>query len=430
MTTARRLRPMQGRDPHEPHRAATPLELLFDLTFVIAFGVAAAQFAHALAEEHIAGGLMAFAFATFAISWAWINFSWFASAYDTDDWVYRLSTMVQMVGVLILALGLPQMFASIDHGGHLDNRLVVAGYVVMRVALVGQWLRAARQDPLRRRACRAYAAAVATAQVGWIASIFIDTSVAVSLLIAAVLVCVEMLGPYLGERRMGGTPWHAHHIAERYGLLAIIALGEGVVGTVASLSAVVGAQGWSADAVLIVMAGTALTFGMWWVYFAVPFGELLHSRRDRSFSFGYLHILVFGAIVATGAGLHAAAYYIEHHSELGATGTVLSVAVPVGLYVLLIAVVQALLGAPAARTTLVAAALTAVVAAISAVTAAAGTPMTWSLLITAAAPVVMVLAGEWSARRFVPGGGRVVPQNTGRTDSRPGVHDAEDHQER
>lgn len=430
MTTARPLRRMRGRDPHETHRVATPLELLFDLTFVIAFGVAAAEFAHTLAAEHIVGALMAFAFATFAISWAWINFSWFASAYDTDDWVYRLATMVQMVGVIILALGIPQMFASIDHGGHLDNRLLVAGYVVMRVALVGQWLRAAAQDPQRRRACRAYATAVAVAQVGWIASIFVDTSVGVSLLIAAVLILVEMLGPFLAERRMGGTPWHAHHIAERYGLLAIIALGEGVVGTVASLTAAVGAGGWSTDAVLVVVAGTALTFGMWWVYFAVPFGELLHLRRDRSFSFGYLHIAVFGAIVATGAGLDAAAYSIEGHSELGATATVLSVAVPVGLFVLLVAAVQALLGAPGARAALVAAVLTAAVAAASVGAAAAGMPMTWSLLVTAAAPVVMVLAGEWSARRFARADGRVVPQAQGLTDSRTGVHDAEDHQER
>ena len=44
---AHRLRRMSGRDPHEPHRVATPLELLFDLTFVIAFGVAASQLAHA-----------------------------------------------------------------------------------------------------------------------------------------------------------------------------------------------------------------------------------------------------------------------------------------------------------------------------------------------------------------------------------------------
>jgi len=402
---ARPLRPMQGRDPHEPHRVATPLELLFDLTFVIAFGVAASQFAHLVAEGHIGGGLLAFAFATFAVSWAWINFSWFASAYDTDDWVYRLMTMVQMVGVIILALGIPQMFASIDHGGHLDNRLLVAGYVVMRVALVAQWLRAARQDPQRRTACRTYAASVAIAQVGWIASIFVDTSVALSLAVVVVLVLIEMAGPFLAERRMGGTPWHAHHIAERYGLLAIIALGEGVVGTVASLTAAVGAGGWSVDAVLIAVVGTGLTFGLWWVYFAVPFGELLHSQRTRAFWFGYLHMAVFGAIVATGAGLHTAAYYIEHHSELGAVGTVLSVAIPVGLFVVLVAALQALLGAPGARVAAISAVLTVVVLAVSAVAAAAGVEMTWSLVIVTAAPVMMVLGAEWSGRRFA----RVAP---------------------
>jgi low temperature requirement protein LtrA len=107
---------MSGRDPHELHRVATPLELLFDLTFVIAFGVAASQFAHMLATGHIGAGLAGFSFATFAVSWAWINFSWFASAYDTDDWAYRLTTMLQMVGVLVLALGIPPMFASVASG--------------------------------------------------------------------------------------------------------------------------------------------------------------------------------------------------------------------------------------------------------------------------------------------------------------------------
>ena len=68
-----------------------------------------------------------------------MNYSWFASAYDTDDWLFRLATMVQMVGVIVLSLGLPQMFASIDHGDTLDNGVMVAGYVVMRVALLFLW---------------------------------------------------------------------------------------------------------------------------------------------------------------------------------------------------------------------------------------------------------------------------------------------------
>ena len=110
------VRRMGGRDPREAHRVATPLELLFDLTFVMVFGQAATELAHALANGHYLAALFGFGFASFAIRWAWINFTWFSSAYDTDDWIYRLVTMVQMIGVLVLALGLPRLFTSIEHG--------------------------------------------------------------------------------------------------------------------------------------------------------------------------------------------------------------------------------------------------------------------------------------------------------------------------
>ena len=143
------------------------------------------------------------------------------------------------------------MYASMEHGGHVDNAVMVAGYVVMRVAMVAQWLRAARQDPARRSACLTYVAAIAVAQIGWIAAIFVHTSVAVDVVIVVVLIGRRDVGPVLAETPGGGTPWHAHHIAERYGLFAIIALGEGVVGTVATLSAVVGDQGWTTDAILV-----------------------------------------------------------------------------------------------------------------------------------------------------------------------------------
>ena len=130
---------------------------------------------------------------------------------------------------------------------------------------------------------------------------------------AALGILVEMVGPVIAERGKGGTPWHAHHIAERYGLLTIITLGEGVIGTVASLSAVVESQGWSRDAVLVAIAGTRLTFGMWWMYFIIPSAEVLHVHvhRERAFPWGYGHILIFGSIAANGAGLHVAADYMD-----------------------------------------------------------------------------------------------------------------------
>jgi low temperature requirement protein LtrA len=389
-----RIRTMSGRDPYEEHRVATPLELLFDLTFVIAFGIAANEFAHMLAENHVGAGLIGFSFATFAVCWAWINFSWFASAYDTDDWIYRLLTMLQMVGVIIMALGFPPMFTSIEHGHNVDNRVMVAGYVVMRIALVAQWLRAARQDPEHRSACLTYATAVTVAQIGWIAAIFLHTSVPVTLVVVVVLIGVELLGPVIAETRKGGTPWHAHHISERYGLLTIIALGEGVVGTVASLSAVVSAQGWTFDAVFVVVAGVGLTFGMWWTYFIVPQAELLHAHRERSFLFGYLPVVTLGAIVATGAGLHAAAYYIEHHSKLTSVETVLSVAVPVAAYIASIYLLYALLMWTVDAFHMLLLVVTAGVLVAAVWMADAGISMANCLLVVTLAPVVTVVGYE------------------------------------
>ena len=391
---AHRIRRMSGRDPHEEHRVATPLELLFDLTFVVAFGIAANEFAHLMSENDVGAGLLGFSFATFAICWAWINFAWFASAYDTDDWIYRVMTMLQMVGVVILALGLPQMFASIEHGGHVDNAVMVAGYVVMRISLVGQWLRAAKQDPGRRSACLTYATAVTVAQIGWAATIFLHTSVPVTFVFVVVLIGIELLGPVLAEKRMGGTPWHAHHISERYSLLTIIALGEGVVGTVASVSAAVGAQGWSSDAIFVAVAGIGLTFGMWWTYFVVPQADLLHAHPERSFFFGYFHILPYGAIVATGAGLHAAAYYIEHHSKLGSVETVLSVAVPVGAYIVSVYVLYAWLVRTMDAFHLLLIALTGAVLGLAVWLAAAGISMANCLLVVTLAPMVSVVGYE------------------------------------
>lgn len=393
------LRQMSGRDPHEQFRVATPLELLFDLTFVVGFGTAASEFARALSEHHVVSGLAGFVFATFAVWWAWVNFSWFASAYDTDDWVYRITTMVQMAGVIVLALGLPQMFASIQGRQHVDNRVMVAGYVVMRIAMVAQWLRAAAQDPAHRPACLTYVVTVTVAQIGWVGLIFANTSFAMTFLLMVPLFVLELAGPWIAETRKGGTPWHAHHIVERLGLLTIIALGEGVVGTVASLSAVVAAQGWSRDAVLVTVAGIGLTFGMWWTYYCIPAADLLHAHRQRSFSYSYLHLPIIGGIVATGAGLQASASYIQHHSKLGSEATVLAVAIPVAVYITTgyLQYMSLAHAWDAFHALLVA--LTAVVLVASVALAAGGLSMAVCLVIVMLAPMVTVVGFELLGHR-------------------------------
>jgi low temperature requirement protein LtrA len=398
-----RLLPMTGRDPDEDHRGATPLELLYDLTFVVAFGFAADELAHLLAEGHWSSGIAGFGLAVFAICWAWINFSWFASAYDTDDWAFRAATMVQMVGVVVLALGLPPMFDSIDEGAGatMANEVGVLGYVIIRVAMVFLWLRAARQSPDRSRACYTYAATISVAQVGWAAMIPADVTVGGFFAVGALLTAVELIGPVVAERGKGGTPWHAHHIAERYGLLAIIALGEGVIGTVAFLSAVVEEQGWNLDASLVAMAGIGLTFGMWWVYFMVPSGDLLHAHRERTFAWGYGHMFIYGSIAATGAGLHVAAYYIADEAHIGSTAAVLTVAVPVALFLVSVFALYTWLvrGVDPFHVSLLAA--TAAVLVLAVLLAAGGLAMAWCLAVLMLAPLVTVVGFETIGHRHM-----------------------------
>ncbi len=389
-------RRMGGRDPHESHRTATPLELLFDLTFVIAYGVAANELAHELAAGHVAAGILGFVFVSLAVSWAWIQYSWFASAYDTDDWIFRLLTMVQMIGVLILALGIPDLFASLVEGGDVANRVMVLGYVVMRVPMVVQWLRAAKQDPPRAHVAHMYAATIVTAQVGWCVLALTDTSLTVTVVGIVVLWGVELTGPVIAEIRLGGTPWHAHHIAERYGLLVIIALGEGMIGTAASLGAQVGpgGSGWTADVALLGLAGVAMTFGVWWTYFVIPCGTLLHAHRERSFGWGYGHMEIFAAVVAIGAGLHAAAYYIEDHTVLGSVGTSLAVAIPLGGYVLGLYGMYTALTRSLDPFHLVLIALSAALLLAGPLLAAAGLPLVWCLVVLALVPWVTVVGYE------------------------------------
>src|SRR3954467_10895301 len=206
-----RRRRFSGRDPEEQHRSATPLELFYDLTIVVAFGTAADELAHFIADAHVGAGIAGFAFATFMVVWAWLNYTWFASAYDTDDWLFRIATMIQMVGVIILTLGLPKMFASIDHGDTLDNGVMVAGYVVMRAPLVFLWWEVSRQDPGRAPAARKYMTTIGTAQIGWVLLALLDLSIGVTCLLLIPLFGLELVGPFVAERR-ANTPWHPHHI--------------------------------------------------------------------------------------------------------------------------------------------------------------------------------------------------------------------------
>lgn len=350
----RRYARMSGRDPQEPGRSATPLELLYDLTFVVAIGLAAHHYAELLFEGHPVAGTVGFLFGMFGILNAWIDYSWFSSAFDTDDWAWRLLTMVQMVGVVIIALGLAPMFHSLaEEGDRFEFRAIAAGYVVMRIAHVLLWVRVIRESDEYDEVGIRNAVLITVAQVCWVLLAIFSPPVVTAFVLIAPLVVLEVLTALVANRSSDGTPWHGHHIAERYGLLAIIALGEGVVGTVASSEAAIGGatgHGWDLDAVLLIVAGIGLTFAMWWNYFQIPFGDLLHHRPRLGFLFGYGHLPVYVAIAAMGGGLHIAALNQGDHGHghtLSDLAVLLTVAVPYALFLVSITVLESrLLGRP------------------------------------------------------------------------------------
>jgi low temperature requirement protein LtrA len=389
---------MGGRDPHESGRTATPLELLFDLTFVIAYGAAADELANQIAHDHTREGLIGFAFAIFAVTWAWIFWTWFSSAYDTDDWIYRLLTMVQMVGVLILALGLPKMFESLVDGDHVDNSAMVIGYVVMRVPMLLQWWRASLQDVGRRRLCQVMMLTILLSQIVWCLLVFADLSVGVFLAVLVPLALLEISGPILAEVRYGGTPWHPHHIAERYGLLVIITLGEGLLGTIIALRTVI-EDGWSVDVAVLGFAGTAMIFGLWWTYFVIPNGDLLHAYRSRSFGWSYGHMPLFGALVGVGAGLHVAAYYLGEEYDVSRVTTVWSIAIPLGAYVVMMYALYAQITRTHDPFHALLIVGSFVVLGAGVAMAAAGVPMVWCVLVLALTPWVTVLGYETVGHR-------------------------------
>ena len=394
MSLTHRLVRMSGRDPAERHRAPTPLELLFDLTFVVSFSVMSSETAHVLEAGHWAPGIAAFVLSAFAVGWAWVNYSWLASAYDNDDLLFRLATLVEMIGVVVIALGLPPFFRSIEEGQHVDNSIMVAGYVVMRVAAIVLWLRAARDDPEHRRACLAYAAAIAVAQVGWVALIFLSLPVWGTFVAFGVLTAVELTGPIIAETRFGGTPWHPHHLAERYSLLVIITLGEIVFGTVLAVSAAVDRVGWSPEAVLIAFSGTALAFGMWWLYFTVPVGRLLARHRGRAYGWSYGHIVVFASVAGTGAGLHVAATFIAGEARINAVAAVLTVVIPVLVYELMLLALYLLLLRSTDPLHLWAFATAALVLAGAVVAVASGASIGIGLLLVACSPALVIVLYE------------------------------------
>ena len=278
-------RPARLRAPDE-ERHATWLELFFDLCFVAAVAALAAE----LHADPSIGGLLRFAGLFVPVWWAWMGFTWYASAFDNDDAVYRSYMLTAMLAIVVLAANV----GSIDEG---ESTGFVLSYAAMKYLLAAMFVRARLHAAQWRAFCDRYAAANALGATVWLSSLLV--SAPGRYWIWALAMGVLMTGPVIAVRSFEGVAFNHDHITERYGLFTIIVLGESIIVAATGIAEL----GRDPTTLMTAAAGFVLAASIWWIYFDfVKSSALSRETLLSSFVWGYGHLLVFSGIAAGAVG--------------------------------------------------------------------------------------------------------------------------------
>ena len=235
----------------------TPLELFFDLVFVLAITQCTALMSADPTWGGLAKGLAVLA----VLWWSWTGYAWLTSVVDPEEGAVRIALFGAMAGLLVAALCVPEAFD--------DSALLFAcAYGVVRVGHIVLFVLASQDDPGLRRSVLGLAGSTALGVGLLIAAAFTDGWVQGSLW--ALALALDLGGPFL----FGVEGWRLvpGHFAERHGLIVIIAIGESIV---AIGVGVVG--GIDAGIVAAAVVGTAVAAALWWLYFDVV--ALVAQRR-------------------------------------------------------------------------------------------------------------------------------------------------------
>ena len=301
MATARGRRAQRISAARREDARVTPLELFFDLVFVLAITQCTALMYHHPTWEGLGQGLLVLAL----LWWSWGAYAWLTSVLDPEDDAVRISMFAAMAGLLLASICIPQAF------GDLAVEFVVA-YGIVRAAHIALFVLASRDDPDLRHS------------VGTLA---VSTAIGVGLLLAGALagdgwqtalwivaLVLDVGGPFF----FGAAGWKlvAHHFAERHGLIIIIALGESIVAIGA------GSHGLDLGKTTAAVLGIALAAALWWIYFDVvaivaarrldqaePGREQNEMARD---SYSYMHFLMVAGIVLAALGLKTTLGDVDH----------------------------------------------------------------------------------------------------------------------
>jgi low temperature requirement protein LtrA len=271
----------------------TPLELFFDLVFVLAI----TQCTALMAAEPTWTGLGKGVLVLGVLWWSWVGYSWLTSVVDPEEGAVRIVMFAAMAALLVVALCVPGAFGD-------DAFIFACAYAFVRAAHIALYLLASRDDPALRQSVLGLAGGSAIGVGLLITAAFTDGWVQGGLWALALL--LDMGEPYV----FGSEGWKLmpRHFAERHGLIIIIALGEAIV------AIGVGAEfGVDAGVVAAAVLGVAVVAAFWWLYFDVValLGERdlarLEAGREQNElardTLSYLHFPMVAGIVLVALGL-------------------------------------------------------------------------------------------------------------------------------
>jgi low temperature requirement protein LtrA len=271
----------------------TPLELFFDLVFVLAITQCTALMSHDQSWSGLAQGLLILC----VLWWAWVGYAWLTSVIDPEAEAVRVVIFVAMAAMLIVSISVQEAFGSLA-------LTFALGIGVFRTAHIALFMLAGADDENLRRSVIGLAVSTAVA-VGILALASLFDGLAQGAL-WALAIFLDMAGPYF----FGADGWSLvpGHFAERHGLIVIIALGESIVAVGVGASGVLD-LGIGAAAVL----GIFLAAALWWTYFDVV--ALISARRLNEAergrvrnelardSYSYIHLLIVAGIVLAAFGM-------------------------------------------------------------------------------------------------------------------------------
>jgi low temperature requirement protein LtrA len=271
----------------------TPLELFFDLVFVLAITQCTALMAHEHSWEGIAKGMLVLG----VLWWAWVGYAWLTSVVDPEEGIVRLVVFAATAALLVAALCVPTAFD--------DSAGVFAGaYAIVRFAQIWLFILASREDPGLRHSVLGLAISTSIGCGLIAAAAFADGTLQGVLWGLALL--LDMGGPLFIDTE--GWRLVPHHFAERHGLIVLIALGESVVAIGAGAE-----RGVDGGVVGAAVVGMVVAAALWWLYFDVvalvaarrlvnaePGSERNAVARD---SFSYLHLPMVAGIVLIALGV-------------------------------------------------------------------------------------------------------------------------------